>query len=67
MKACVESFNAMYGFNLTETHGWMFMVFLKASRAKGGLHKFDDWLDMTAYASLAGECESRTKSLETDG
>lgn len=56
MKTCVDAFNAMYGTELTEEQGWMFMVFLKASRAKGGGFKLDDYVDMAAYAGLAGEC-----------
>lgn len=56
MRATIEAFNAMYGTKLTEQHGWMFMVFLKASRAHGGAYKEDDYIDMSAYAALAGEC-----------
>ena len=55
MKACVDSFNALYGTELTETHGWMFMVLLKAARAKGGNFRLDDYVDGAAYFALAGE------------
>lgn len=61
MKTCVDAFNAMYGTELTEEQGWMFMVFLKASRAKGGKFKLDDYVDMAAYAGLAGECHGSKK------
>ena len=58
MKTAVAAFNAMYGTELTETQGWMFMVFLKAARAKGGNFKLDDYIDGAAYFALAGECEA---------
>lgn len=56
MATAVQAFNAMYGTNLSETHGWMFMVFLKASRAKQGCFKADDYVDGASYFALAGEC-----------
>jgi len=56
MKATVASFNAMYGTNITEEQGWMFMVFLKAARAKGGDFRDDDYVDGASYFALAGEC-----------
>ncbi|MGL5583708.1 MAG: DUF6378 domain-containing protein [Cetobacterium sp.] len=55
MAATVAAFNAMYGTNLTETQGWIFMVFLKISRSKQGEFKLDDYVDMAAYGALAGE------------
>lgn len=55
MKTTVEAFNAMYGKDLTEEQGWMFMVFLKAARAKGGDFREDDYVDGAAYFALAGE------------
>lgn len=42
MSSTVSAFNALYGTNLTEEQGWMFMVFLKAARAKGGRVRVDD-------------------------
>lgn len=59
MKGCVDAFNALYDAQLTEEQGWMFMVLLKASRAKGGHFKEDDYVDMAAYAALAGECHGK--------
>ncbi|NQY57714.1 MAG: hypothetical protein HRT86_14745 [Ilumatobacteraceae bacterium] len=59
MKACVNAFNALYGTNLTETQGWMFMLFLKMSRANGGSFQRDDYVDLSAYAALAGECAAK--------
>lgn len=63
MKGAVEAFNAIYSTELTEEQGWMFMVFLKASRAKGGEFRLDDYVDGSAYFALAGEAasEARTK------
>lgn len=55
MASTVAAFNAMYGTNLTEVHGWLFMVLLKMSRSKQGEFKLDDYVDMAAYAALAGE------------
>ena len=55
MKATVDAFNAMYGTSLTEEQGWMFMVFLKAARARGGEVHRDDYVDGSAYFALAGE------------
>lgn len=59
MKACVEAFNAMYDTDLSITQGYVFMLMLKLSRAKNGNFNFDDWVDCTAYASLAGEEASK--------
>lgn len=61
MKATVAAFNAMYNLNLTEEMGWMFQVFLKASRAKGGEVRTDDYVDGSAYFALAGECAQLTR------
>ena len=57
MRATVEAFNAIYGKDLTETEGWMFMVLLKAARARGGDFRLDDYIDGAAYFALAGESE----------
>lgn len=59
MEACVNAFNSLYGTSLTETQGWMFMVLLKAARARQGNHNIDDYLDGAAYFALAGECADR--------
>lgn len=55
MAACVDAFNAMYDTSLSETQGWMFMVFLKAARARQGDTNLDDYVDGSAYFALAGE------------
>lgn len=59
MAATVTSFNAMYNTELTEEQGWMFMVFLKAARAKGGDFRLDDYVDGAAYFALAGEAHGQ--------
>lgn len=61
MSATVNAFNAMYGAELTETQGWMFLAFLKASRAKGGTFREDDYTDGAAYFALAGECDGNVR------
>lgn len=55
MKSTVEAFNALTGHDLTEEHGWIFMLALKMARSQGGCYKADDYIDMAAYAALAGE------------
>lgn len=59
MLSTVNAFNAMYGTELTETQGWMFLAFLKASRAKNGDFNEDDYTDGAAYFALAGECHGK--------
>lgn len=61
MCSTVNAFNALYGTNLTEEQGWMFMVFLKAARAKGGRVRIDDYVDGSAYFALAGEAAIKSQ------
>ena len=61
MCSTVNAFNALYGTNLTEEQGWMFMVFLKAARAKGGRVRVDDYVDGSAYFALAGEAAIKSR------
>jgi hypothetical protein len=61
MKACVDAFNAMYGTQLTEEQGWLFMVFLKISRSRYGALNMDDYIDGSAYFALAGEAASQAR------
>lgn len=61
MCSAVNAFNAIHGTNLTEEHGWMFMVFLKAARAKGGRVRVDDYVDGSAYFALAGEAAIKSR------
>ena len=62
MAKTVTSFNAMYDTHLTEEQGWMFMVFLKASRASQGKFVADDYEDGTSYFSLAGEAAAEERA-----
>jgi hypothetical protein len=41
---------------LTALDGWLFMCALKFARAQQGAFKLDDYVDLAAYAALAGEC-----------
>lgn len=41
---------------LTALDGWLFMCCLKLARAQQGAFKLDDYVDLAAYAALAGEC-----------
>lgn len=67
MAATVAAFNALYGTELTEVQGWMFMTFLKAARARQGKMNLDDYVDGSAYFALAGEAAVKadnTKSMD---
>ena len=56
MRRTVEAFNALHGTRLTELQGWHFMALLKLARATAGTPARDDYIDLSAYAALAGEC-----------
>lgn len=55
MSRCVNTFNAMTGHNLSEEDGWLFMVYLKHARMRGGKFKLDDYEDAIAYEALMTE------------
>jgi hypothetical protein len=57
MDVLVPAFNMITGHNLTRKQGYLFMVLLKAARSQQGADKMDNWVDMAAYAGLAGEAE----------
>jgi len=57
MARTVKAFNALFGYDLTETEGWRFMELLKISRSVNGFN-VDDYEDGAAYAALAGEAHS---------
>lgn len=61
MARAVAMFNAYAGGDrrMSETDGWMFMVFLKAARAVQGTVNEDDYIDGAAYFALAGESATR--------
>lgn len=41
---------------LTALDGWLFLAALKLARSQQGRFKLDDYVDLAAYAALAGEC-----------
>lgn len=55
MLRTVQAFNALHGTHLSEVDGWHFMALLKLARATAGATHLDDYIDMAAYATLAGE------------
>lgn len=62
MKKIVALFNLRTGLNLTETHGWIFMGYLKDVRqdAAGGKHH-DSAVDKVCYALLEAEARFRDR------
>ena len=61
MGRTVAAFNELYGKNLTEEEGWMFMVLLKQSRSSQGKFTPDDYEDGAAYFGLAGEAAAKER------
>lgn len=61
MAKTVAMFNAAFPSTqpMTEYQGWLFMFFLKLSRAHGGSYREDDYIDGAAYIALAGECREQ--------
>ena len=59
MEKTVMAFNALTGQDLSETEGWLFMMTLKMARSTQGRFKADNYEDLAAYASLAGESAAR--------
>lgn len=55
MARCVATFNAMTGHQLSEEDGWLFMVYLKHARMRGGCFRQDDYEDAVAYEALMAE------------
>jgi hypothetical protein len=56
MARCVAAFNGLTGRDLTEKEGWFFMAVLKMARSMNGkTPRRDDFVDLAAYAALAGE------------
>ena len=58
MDIIVPAFNALTGHTLTRQQGYLFMILLKAARSQQGADKLDNWVDMAAYAGLAGEASN---------
>ena len=55
MARCVRTFNAMTGHNLSVEDGWLFMVYLKHARMRGGAFRRDDYEDAVSYEALMAE------------
>lgn len=55
MRKAVAIFAAAEGVKLTESQGWQFMTCVKMARASQGNFQLDDFVDLAAYAALAGE------------
>ena len=55
MGKVVAMFNAMTGHELTNEQGWKFMCLLKLARSEQGEFSLDSFIDLAAYAALAGE------------
>ena len=51
-------FNAITGHTLTETDAWTFLLVLKLVRSRNGKYNRDDYVDLSAYSALMGECAS---------
>lgn len=61
MGRTIEAFNAITGHKLTEEQGYLFMCLLKQVRSQQGKYKSDNYEDLTAYASLMGECAAKVR------
>ena len=59
MERTVAVFNELTGHNLTEEQGWKFMCCLKLVRSGKGKFQADDYIDLSAYAGLAGEAAAK--------
>ena len=55
MGKVVAMFNALTGHELTNEQGWKFMCLLKLARSEQGEFSLDSFIDLAAYAALAGE------------
>ena len=55
MGKVVTMFNALTGHELTREQGWKFMCLLKLARSEQGEFSLDSFIDLAAYAALAGE------------
>jgi hypothetical protein len=51
----VAMYNVLTGQSVSERDGWILQALLKLSRAQGGRHHLDDYVDAAAYIALAAE------------
>lgn len=56
MAQTVAIFKEFTGIQLSELDGWRFLMCLKMARSTTGKPKVDTYVDLAAYAGLAGEC-----------
>ena len=56
MARCVAIFNAWTNHKLSEADGWRLMISLKQAREIQGEPHRDDYVDMSSYPALLGEC-----------
>ena len=61
MASTIATFNSLTGHNLTEAEGWEFMVILKMVRGRQGNIRADDYVDLSSYGALLGECKLKKK------
>jgi hypothetical protein len=57
MASTIKAFNALTGRDLSESEGWEFMVLLKMVRGRQGQVRRDDYVDLSSYGALLGECK----------
>ena len=62
MRTVVALYNRLYGAQMSEEQGWMFMAIVKLVRSSRGQLRPDDYEDMAAYAALAGEAAAMERS-----
>jgi hypothetical protein len=67
IERAVAMFNVLRGYHgprdITAREGWILMALLKLSRAQGGAHLLDDYIDGAAYIALAGETAEREQDM----
>lgn len=66
MAKTVALFHTLYGIDLTEEHGWAFMLLLKLVRATTGPVDEDSMVDAAAYCALMAEAQSVAVAQNTD-
>ena len=54
-------FNAITGNSITEADAWLFLIVMKIVRSRNGKYNRDDYVDLSAYAALLGETESKNR------
>lgn len=65
VETIVEMFNTLTGHKLSEADGWKFLLLLKLVRSENGAYHADDYVDLSAYGALLGECEAKFVKINT--